>query len=47
MKLANKDYAEVDPWILPVAAARLSDGIPDEEKNALLLEIRARLKTIT
>lgn len=47
LKLANKDYAEVDPWILPVAAARLSDGIPDEEKNALLLEIRARLKTIT
>lgn len=47
LKLASKDYAEVDPWILPVAAARLSDGIPDEEKNALLLEIRARLKTIS
>lgn len=47
MKLANKDYAEADAWILPVAAARLADGIPDAEKNALLLDIRARLKTIS
>ncbi|MNJ61736.1 Phosphotransferase enzyme family protein [compost metagenome] len=46
LKLANKDYAEVDAWILPVAAARLSDGIPDAEKNALLLDIKDRLKMI-
>ncbi|GAA0134880.1 aminoglycoside phosphotransferase family protein [Paenibacillus sp. YSY-4.3] len=47
LKLANKDFAEVDPWILPVAAARLADWVPDAEKNALLQEIRARLKTIS
>ncbi|MEC0333726.1 hypothetical protein NYE76_04040 [Paenibacillus sp. FSL M7-0831] len=39
-------YHEIDGWTLPVAAARLADWIPPEEKNRLLSEIRARLRAL-
>jgi uncharacterized protein (TIGR02172 family) len=45
IKLARVDYADIDAWILPVAAARLCDKIPGEEKW-LLDMISDRLKTV-
>jgi tRNA A-37 threonylcarbamoyl transferase component Bud32 len=40
-------YDDVDPWIVPIAARKLSaDGITDDEKQLLLREVRLRLKMI-
>ncbi|NOU98854.1 phosphotransferase family protein [Paenibacillus planticolens] len=39
----NLLFEEIDQWLLPVAAARLTEWIPDEEKEALLSFIRERL----
>lgn len=45
-KLSGITYNEVDPWLLPVAARKLSaDAISDDEKNLLTQEIRKRLIT--
>lgn len=42
--LTGITYDEVDPWITPIAARKLSaDGINQEEKQLLLKEIRLRL----
>jgi uncharacterized protein (TIGR02172 family) len=35
--------ADIDAWMLPVAAARLVEWIPGEEKEALLAAVRERL----
>lgn len=44
-KLTGISYNQVDPWIVPVAARKLTaDGISEEEKQLLLKEIRSRLK---
>ena len=32
MKIADVRYEDLDAWILPVAAAKLKDKIPGEEK---------------
>ena len=32
MRLANVSLKDIDPWILPVAAAKLKDKVPGEEK---------------
>lgn len=38
-------YKEIDPWIVPIAARKLSaDAISDEEKRLLVNEIRIRLR---
>lgn len=47
LKQSQQDYIEIDKWILPVAAARLTEWIPPEEKNKLLLVIRERLNAMT
>ncbi|MCK0471055.1 phosphotransferase [Halalkalibacter sp. APA_J-10(15)] len=40
-------YEEIEPWIVPIAARKLSgDGIIEEEKQLLLKEIRSKLKEI-
>lgn len=43
MRLSGYAYAELDCWLLPLAAARLIESPPPEERNQLLLEIRHRL----
>lgn len=43
--LTGVTYQEVEPWIVPIAARKLSaDGISDEEKRLLVNEIRSRLE---
>lgn len=42
--LSGIDYADVEPWIAPIAARKLAaDAISEEEKNLLVNEIRRRL----
>lgn len=41
---SNIRYEEIDDWIVPVAAARLNDWIPEKEKQELVDLIRKRLK---
>lgn len=40
LKLSGITKADVDRWQLPVAAARLAEGIPETEKQALVQLIR-------
>lgn len=43
-RLSGIGYADVEPWIVPIAARKLcADGISDEEKNLLVTEIRRQL----
>lgn len=44
--LTNSDlqFSDIDEWMLPIAAARLSEWIPDQEKALLLNLIEERLK---
>ncbi|OKP87317.1 phosphotransferase family protein [Paenibacillus sp. P32E] len=44
LRLSGLTYAEVNAWVLPVAAARLTEGIPLAEKEQLVREIRRRLR---
>ncbi|CAH2214394.1 aminoglycoside phosphotransferase family protein [Tepidibacter aestuarii] len=45
-KLSDITYEDIDSWIIPMAARRLSVGIiPKFEKEQLVAEIRRRLKT--
>ncbi|WP_145149643.1 aminoglycoside phosphotransferase family protein [Paenibacillus xylanexedens] len=45
-KLSGIRYADVEPWIAPVAARKLiADAISDAEKIMLMDEIRRRLRT--
>ncbi|MCR8656646.1 aminoglycoside phosphotransferase family protein [Paenibacillus endoradicis] len=46
LKHSGKDYIDIDKWVLPMAAARLVEWIPQTEKNELVLEIRRRLNSI-
>lgn len=47
LKLSGLSKAEVEPWILPVAAARLVEGLSLPEKELLALEIRRRLAALS
>ena len=38
------EYAEVEQWLLPAAAARLTESISREEQDQLLVFIKERLK---
>jgi uncharacterized protein (TIGR02172 family) len=40
---SNLRFEEIDQWLLPIAAARLTDWIPEEEKEQLTSVIRERL----
>lgn len=44
LKLSGLTLADINPWILPVAAARLVEGLPVPEKELLVREIRRRLR---
>ncbi|MEK3899438.1 phosphotransferase family protein [Paenibacillus sp. FSL R7-0179] len=44
LKLSGLTLAEIEAWILPVAAARLVEGLPVPEKELLVREIRRRLR---
>ncbi|WP_158607019.1 phosphotransferase family protein [Paenibacillus ginsengarvi] len=37
-------YSDIDGWMLPVTAARLAEGVPEQEKALLLDFIRERLQ---
>nr|WP_258881249.1 phosphotransferase [Paenibacillus sp. sptzw28] len=43
-RLSSIGYADIEPWIAPIAARKLvADAISEEEKNLLVNEIRRRL----
>ncbi|MFD1910017.1 hypothetical protein ACFSQ7_47825 [Paenibacillus rhizoplanae] len=44
LKLSGMTLADINPWILPVAAARLVEGLPVPEKELLVREIRRHLR---
>lgn len=46
IQISGLTIAEIDQWILPVAAARLVEWVPEEEKEPLLKLIRKRLQFI-
>ncbi|WP_054943064.1 phosphotransferase family protein [Paenibacillus ihuae] len=46
LSLSGGSYAEVNAWILPVAAARLIEGVPVAEKEQLAKEVRKRLRSV-
>ncbi|MDT3427400.1 hypothetical protein J2Z22_002963 [Paenibacillus forsythiae] len=46
LKITGHHYSAIDEWILPIAAARLSEWIPQGEKDELVSIIRARLKAL-
>lgn len=39
IKLSNMSLQEIEQWRLPIIAARLTEWIPESEKNSLLIEI--------
>jgi len=43
--LANSDVTaqSIDDWMIPVAAARLAEGVPDQEKHRIVKLIRQKL----
>jgi thiamine kinase-like enzyme len=44
MKLSGITFNQIDPWITPIAARKLSaDAISEDEKDLLIKEIRRRL----
>ncbi|WP_228550172.1 aminoglycoside phosphotransferase family protein [Salinibacillus xinjiangensis] len=44
-RLTGTTYEEVDPWIIPIAARKLSsDGIVEDEKQILRNEIKRKLR---
>ncbi|MEK5447564.1 phosphotransferase family protein [Paenibacillus sp. FSL R7-0331] len=46
LSLSGYSYTEIKAWILPVAAARLTEGVPAGEKENLAKEIRRRLSAL-
>lgn len=44
LSYSNFQFDDIDQWTLPIAAARLTEWIPDEEKEVLLSLIRERIK---
>lgn len=46
LHLSGHAYSEVERWKLPVAAARLGEWIPQDEKEKLLTFVKERIKAI-
>ncbi|NQX48789.1 aminoglycoside phosphotransferase family protein [Paenibacillus tritici] len=46
LKCSGLTRADIEPWILPVAAARLVEGLSIPEKELLVREIRKRLRAL-
>jgi len=45
LKLSKLEEKEIEKWMLPVAAARLREWIPDSEKKALLAFISNKIES--
>lgn len=43
-RITGQSYTDIDPWILPVAAARLAESPPEAERYKFLEIIRERLR---
>ncbi|KRE47799.1 hypothetical protein ASG81_07710 [Paenibacillus sp. Soil522] len=43
---SNLQFSDIDEWMLPIAAARLTEWIPDQEKALLLNFIEERLSSL-
>lgn len=43
LELSGLVLDEIEPWVLPVAAARLNEGVPEVEKQQLLAMVRNKL----
>lgn len=46
MRISGVSRADIEAWILPVAAARLVEWLPVPEKEQLVREIRKRLRSL-
>lgn len=47
IKLSNMAYREIEQWMIPVMAGKLSaDAISDKEKKILVEELRKKLKSV-
>ncbi|WNS47012.1 aminoglycoside phosphotransferase family protein [Paenibacillus sp. MMS20-IR301] len=44
LRLSGLSMKDINPWVLPVAAARLVEWLPVSEKEQLVREIRRRLR---
>lgn len=47
LKITGSSYSDIDKWILPVAAARLVEWVPKDEKDNIVRLIRDRLKELS
>lgn len=47
LSYSKLSFSDIDHWVLPIAAARLTESIPDEEKELLVNVIEERLTTTT
>lgn len=47
IKLSGLDYTDINQWILPVAAARLVEWMPEEEQEQLVKIIKKRMREIS
>ncbi|WP_379127777.1 phosphotransferase family protein [Paenibacillus sp. sgz500958] len=45
LKRSGISYKEINQWVLPVAAARLTEWLPTSEKTHLAKEVRTRLRS--
>lgn len=45
IKSSNMKYEEIDNWLVPIAAARLNEWIPEREKQVLVHLIRQKLSS--
>jgi len=43
LRLANMSYSKIESWILPVAAARLGEGLSNEEQQEILQVVRSKI----
>lgn len=43
LSYSKLSFSDIDHWVLPIAAARLTESIPDEEKELLVNVIEERL----
>lgn len=47
LQLSGLNYTDIDRWILPVAAARLNEWMPEEEQKQLVKIIKERMKDVS
>ncbi len=47
MRLSSSSMEDIDQWELPLAAARLIEGVPDDEKRVLIDVINRRINGVS